>query len=69
MRSALGEVADNLLGLAVERRVLKFARKPIFPDREAVISRGDANFVDCLQGQLDQVGQSVADLRTQIPVL
>ena len=48
----IAEAAEELLATVAERRVLRLSCMPIFPDRNAVLDRGDADFTATLQEQL-----------------
>jgi putative ATP-dependent endonuclease of the OLD family len=69
VEEALKQATDTLLETAVERRVLRLTCRPVFPDREAVISRGDADFTDALREQLTEVEKHIAQLKENIPTL
>jgi hypothetical protein len=65
----VNEAAEELLETAVERRVLWHTCKPLFPDRQAVIDRGDADFANVLQMQLSETEKKVSELRNLVPQL
>ncbi|WP_327290121.1 ATP-dependent nuclease [Streptomyces sp. NBC_01198] len=70
MESALNEICERLLPIAVERRVLKHACKPIIPKREAVLKRPEGtDFQASLTGQLEAAKDSLQSLSDSLPDL
>jgi putative ATP-dependent endonuclease of the OLD family len=65
--SKINEAADELLSTVAERRVLSLACKPIFPDRQAVLDRGSADFIDSLQWELAEAVKRIGELKEAVP--
>lgn len=60
------EASSELLETAVERRVLRVACMPVVPNRSAVIDRGEIDFLDALEVQLDQAVSALSEMRSGI---
>jgi hypothetical protein len=69
VQEAITSATTELLSIVAERRVLKLTCKPIFPDRQAVLERGDVEFVDSLQMQLAEAEKRITELRNAVPQL
>ncbi|MFF7720733.1 AAA family ATPase [Streptomyces luteogriseus] len=66
VETIIEEVCEELLPMAIERRILKRVCRPIIPDRRPVINRGDREFDDALKEELnlalEKLGAVAADL-------
>ena len=60
------QATNELLEVAIERRVLKVTYKPIIPDRSAVIERREKGFVTALSEQLTESANQVSVLKEGI---
>ncbi|MEW1828359.1 AAA family ATPase [Streptomyces sp. NPDC088196] len=63
---AIGEACDELLPVAIERRILKRVCRPVIPDRRPVIDRGDQGFDEALQEQLNLALEKISSLSSEI---
>jgi len=58
---AIGDSADLLKHVAVERRVVKQACSPIYPDRKAILNRAEGTFVERVKEELSRQGAELVD--------
>jgi predicted ATP-dependent endonuclease of OLD family len=66
IKEFMADAARELLVVAIERRVLKAACRPIIPNRAAVLGRGEIDFVAALSEQLENSEKQVATTRETI---
>ncbi|GHD38211.1 hypothetical protein GCM10010335_36520 [Streptomyces galbus] len=66
VEAAISEVCDELLPIAIERRILKRVCRPVIPDRRPVIDRGDRGFDEALEEQLKLALEKISALSSEV---
>jgi predicted ATP-dependent endonuclease of OLD family len=69
IRAAIDEVCDELREMTVERRILKHICKPVIPDRQRIIKRGDRDFDSAVQEQLQLARTRLEELEAELKEL
>lgn len=60
--SAIDEVCEELFPTAVERRILKRTCRPVIPNRNPVMNRGERDFDDALRNELNVAIEKITSL-------